>query len=256
MGTVDKRRAGSLPALPGAVLLDLDDTILTYDGVSDDCWQMACELGASRLPDLSAAALREAVEVARYWYWGDPERHRAGRLDLFAARRELVAIAFRRLGLDDGEAARVVADTYSVERERAVTPVAGAVDTLTRLRDAGCRLALITNGASDAQRRKIERFSLGPLFDCILVEGEFGVGKPDSRVFAHALAELGAASTAAWMVGDDLQRDIGGAQQLGIFSVWVDWASDGVPVDSPVRPDHVIGALPELLSAPGVGQAD
>ena len=33
----------------------------------------------------------DAIERVREWYWADPERHRVGRLDLAAARREVVS---------------------------------------------------------------------------------------------------------------------------------------------------------------------
>lgn len=48
------------------------------------------------------------------------------------------------------------------------------------------------------------------------------------------------------MVGDDLQRDIAGAQALGLFTIWVDWRSAGLPESSPVRPDRIIRSINEL----------
>ena len=97
------------------------------------------------------------------------------------------------------------------------------------------------------QRGKISRFSLAPFFEWILVEGEFGAGKPDERVYRHVLDGLGVAPGEAWMVGDHLEWDVAAPQRLGVTGIWVDTAGLGLPGSSPVRPDRIIRALPELL---------
>jgi putative hydrolase of the HAD superfamily len=123
----------------------------------------------------------------------------------------------------------------------------GAIDTLRHLLRHQVRLALVTNGAGDAQRTKIDRFRLGPLFDYILVEGEFGTGKPDERVYGHALEQLDSQAAEAWMVGDNLEWDVGAPQRLGIFGIWFNPSGSGLPVGSAVRPDCIIRELPELI---------
>ena len=108
-------------------------------------------------------------------------------------------------------------------------------------------MALVTNGSSEHQQRSIERFGLAPLFDYVLIEGEFGYGKPDERVFRSALDHLEVAPSEAWMVGDDLERDVAGSHRLGIFGVWVDWKNEGLPEKSTVQPDRIIHTLSDLL---------
>ena len=51
-------------------------------------------------------------------------------------------------------------------------------------------LGLVTNGDATQQRDKIERHGLARFFDAIVIEGEFGAGKPDEIVYRHALGEL------------------------------------------------------------------
>ena len=41
------------------------------------------------------------------------------------------------------------------------------------------QLALVTNGAPDLQREKIQGSKLALYFDAILISGEVGIGKPD-----------------------------------------------------------------------------
>ena len=124
----------------------------------------------------------------------------------------------------------------------------GAIETLHELRKRDVRLALLTNGSADIQRRRIERHELVPLFDYILIEGEFGVGKPDQRVYLHALKQLEVEPEEAWMVGDNLEWEVVTPQLLGIFAIWFDSTRKGLPEASSIHPDRIIHALPELLT--------
>jgi putative hydrolase of the HAD superfamily len=233
--------------LPKAILLDLDDTILSFSDSADPCWRRVCGRFARRVVGLTPEKLFDAIRESRDWFWGDAQRHQRGRLDLRAARREIVAKAFDRLGVEAPDLANRIADAYTAEREEGVALFPGAVEALRTFRERGVRLGLITNGEAALQRRKVERFGLAPYFDYMLIEGEFGVGKPDERVYRHALQQLDASPEDTWMVGDNLEWDVGAPQRLGIFGIWLDFAGSGLPEGSPVQPDRIIRALSELV---------
>ena len=228
------------------MLLDLDDTILDDTGSVSSCWLDACRLHESELGALAAVAVYEAIERAREWYWADPERHRVGRLDLAAARRDVVRIALEEMGSADSELSRRIGDTYHDLRDAGLQPFADAVDTVRWFRDQGCRLALLTNGGAGLQRRKIDRFGLAALFDTILIEGELGFGKPDPRVYQRALDVLGVGPGGTWMVGDNLEWDVAEPQRHGIYGIWVDVRGTGLPPGERVKPDRIIRRLSEL----------
>lgn len=241
-----------------AILLDLDDTILADSEGAAGCWQHVCAQYAARAGCAAPEPLATAIAAERAWYWDDRERQRRGRLDLVAARREIVGRALARLRsvdgnrLDDNDGrdealAEEIAASYAALRVAGVAPFPGAIETVATLRERGLRLALLTNGNGTSQRAKIERHALAPYFDCILVEGEFGAGKPDPRIFRQALGELGTSAARTWMVGDNLEGDIAGAQAVGIAGVWVDVSGVGLPAGSTVRPAYSIRALPEVL---------
>jgi putative hydrolase of the HAD superfamily len=233
---------------PRALLLDLDDTILDDSSLVHECWHEACVRHASRFAPLEAATLAEAVRSASRWYWGDAERHRTGRLALDAARREVVRLALLELQIDDTPLADAIGDEYSRQRDAGMEPLPQALDTVRWLRDSGRRLALLTNGAGPAQRKKIVRFGLAELFEVVLIEGELGFGKPDERVYRRALDVLNVTAEEAWMVGDNLEWDVGAPQKLGMSGVWIDVRGGGVPEGSSVRPDHVVKSLSDLRS--------
>lgn len=230
---------------PKAIIFDMDDTILAWDAVSEQVWQDVCGRFAP-VVGREAEQLYAAIDEMRKWYAGDPERHRYMRLNLIQYRREIVSMVFERLGVAVPELAIMLADAYSVQRVTAMYALPGALDALQRFKNSGMHLGLITNGTSESQREKIERFGLAPFFNHILVEEEFGTGKPDARVFLHALDKLAVTPAEAWMVGDDLERDIGGAQAVGISGIWVDWKGKGLPGSSLVQPDRIIKSIAEL----------
>ena len=244
-----------LSLLPRAVLLDLDDTILDDSGSISACWLEACRAHESAMGLLQHVAVFDAIERVRDWYWADPERHRAGRLDLVAARREVVQIALRELGVDDATLAGQIGDMYHRLRDTGMRPIADAVDTVRWLRESGCRLALLTNGAAHMQRAKIDRFALEALFDAILIEGELGFGKPDPRVYERALDLLDVAPADTWMVGDNLEWDVAEPQRQGIYGIWIDVRGRGLPANYPVQPNRIIRTLSELRKPfpPGAG---
>jgi putative hydrolase of the HAD superfamily len=229
-----------------AILFDLDDTIAAWDSVAESSWLITCGEFAARLPGIETTSLYKTILDIRKWYTSDLERHRYMRLNLEAYRREMVGMAFSRLGVNDSKLASELAATYGIERERAAQILPGALAVLEKFRRKNIGMALITNGSSKVQRAKITRHDLFRYFDLIVIEEEFGCGKPDERVFRHALEKLDANAAEVWMVGDDLERDIGGAKNTGIYGVWVDWRQEGLPGSSSVRPDRIVNSISEL----------
>ena len=123
-----------------------------------------------------------------------------------------------------------IPERYDSCRDTRTALFPGAVDVLTWLRGSGCRLALLRRTAPPTlNARKIERFRLAPLFDLILMEGKSGFGKPDERIYRLALTELAAAPHRTWMIGDNLEFDVGQPQKLGITGIWVNATGADVP---------------------------
>jgi putative hydrolase of the HAD superfamily len=240
-----KKRPTRVHPLPPVVLLDLDDTILNYTSVGDPCFQNLCAEFAPQV-GVTPEELWASVQRSRDWYWSDLERHRAGRLDLKKARRVLVSLAFEQLGIDNQVVANELADSFTVRREELVHPYPGAIDVLQALRDRGARLGLLTNGTGRFQRAKISRFNLEHYFDLILIEEEFGVGKPDRRVYLHALRYFGVDAREACMIGDNVEWDIRPPLELGMGAIWVDSGTSELPADGSLQPNCIVKSLVEL----------
>ena len=233
---------------PKAILFDLDDTLISFDGVSREAWDECCQDFVLRhRPAFSKEELLHAVQEAGRWYWSDPERHRVGRADLPAARREAAALALKPLGVTDLDLVHGLADRYTARHDELIHPYPNTVPTLDALKAAGVRLALITNGTSQSQRAKLTRFHLTGYFEHVLIEQETGFGKPDIRAFERALELVQLDAADCWMVGDNLVWDIAPPQRLGIRAVWHDWRGAGLKSGSEIVPDRIIREIGELV---------
>ena len=229
------------------LLLDLDDTLLDYSGGVEDCWSASCTAGCAD-GALDVSALTAAVAASRRWFWDDPTRQRVERVNMLGAWTKIVAHALETLGRPDPVRAAAIAEEFGRRRRVAMRLFPEARACLDAWRNAGLRLGLVTNGDATQQRDKIERHGLAAYFDVIVIEGEFGAGKPDASVYRHALETLGAAAAATCMVGDHLDFDVAGAQALGMHGIWVDRTGTGLPPNCLVRPHSIITSLTELTS--------
>lgn len=77
-------------------------------------------------------------------------------------------------------------------------------------------LMALSNGNAD-----IARTSLRPHFVGAISAREFGVGKPDPRIFHEACRRLGLEPSQVLHVGDDLELDVLGARDAGLHAFWL-----------------------------------
>src|SRR5262245_26702862 len=229
-----------------ALLVDLDDTLLDYSGGVEGSWHHACAAVAGPA-GIEPASLVPAVARARRWFWDHPERQ-LHRTDMMGAWTKIAALALEEVGIAaPGALAARVAEQFAAHRWERMALFPGVSDALGRLRGRGVPLGLVTNGDRRQQRRKIEQYDLARFFDVIVIEGEFGCGKPEEVVYRHALSALRVPAEEAWMVGDHLEWDVDAPQRLGLRGVWVDALGQGVPAAAVVVPHRIIRAFPELV---------
>jgi putative hydrolase of the HAD superfamily len=259
-----------------ALLFDLDNTLLLEDEVTFRAVRTACERAAGRADAerLYEATLRiaddrwRAAPTSAYadrmgiWWgeglWGefkgDGDGLRALRDFAPQFRRDVWRDALADCGVDDADLAADLDEVYPRARRAGeiVDPEAVAVlDDLSR----DHRLALVTNGSPDVQREKLGRAALAHYFAAIVISAELDVGKPDRRIFAAALDAIGIPADAAVMIGDSLPRDIGGARDAGLRSIWIDRGDVVSKSDDPM-PDARVAALSQIRSCLAAWEPD
>ncbi len=233
---------------PAAILFDLDDTILACEGGDYlKLWMNSVEEHIHLFEDLTANVLFDQIRKVAEEFWSDIDRHRNGRLDIKASRQALVATAASNLNRGNDEAAIQLANHYHDIREFNVVPFEGALETLEYFHRSVTKTALITNGSGEIQRGKINKYQLDQYFDVVLIEGEFGRGKPNTGVYTHIVDELCVSAQESWIVGDNLEWEVRVPQQLGFFAIWNDSRNEGLPSDSDVVPDRIVNGIHELI---------
>lgn len=131
----------------------------------------------------------------------------------------------------------------STETEWSLMP--GVHDTLERLRQAGHRLALVSNAADNANvQRLVDNARLRGYFDSIVVSAAVGIRKPNPRVFDSVLRPWGFKPEEVVMVGDTLGADVLGARNAGMRSIWVT-----MQADSPGNAAHRDTVIPDAVAA-------
>ncbi|MDI9548829.1 MAG: HAD family hydrolase [Chloroflexota bacterium] len=130
--------------------------------------------------------------------------------------------------------------------------IPGADELLHALKARGYPLALVADGPAATFPNNLEPYGLYGLFDAYAISEEVGCEKPDAAMFLTALSALDIPDSQAGrvvMVGNNLERDIAGANALGLISVWLDWAPrrSKTPADALEVPDYTIKSPLELL---------
>jgi putative hydrolase of the HAD superfamily len=189
-----------------------------------------------------------------------PEAFRTGMGEVFAAfeaeacrtlREPLlhdIARAFlSRAGLRDAPQPLVegFVDCYSEEWSAAAMPLPGLDAFLAGL-GRRHRLSVLSNTYHPPLVEEIlARAGVRHHFVQVVTSAAFGLRKPDPRIFAHALAGLGATAAQAVFVGDNLEADYLGARGAGWTSYLVD--SEGRHPTCPA--EHRLRHLFDLAAA-------
>ena len=144
-----------------------------------------------------------------------------------------------------------IKDAQEVVQRAELIP--GAAELVRTLKQRGYIIALVADGPAGSFHNIYHQHRLYDCFDVFAISSEVGVEKPDARMFECALNQLGimpAQYGRTIMVGNNLERDIKGANALGIISVWLDWAPRRakVPADASEVPQYTIKLPLELLA--------
>lgn len=251
-----------------AILFDLDETLILDHAVSLHTFR-SCALYAATWYSLDFNRLIQAAEHAAVRLWKTSPvfdytnriGHSAGeglwaRYDLPVQpaiqtlhdwapgfRVAVWADALGEQGIQDRALCEALAHRYF--QERRIYSRYPEVDVLLKSLEGRYKLGIVTNGVPDLQQDKLEGCGLKSLFQAVVISGQVDIGKPDRGIFDQICQQLGVQPSECVMVGDNAERDVAGALNAGMKSVWVERGFK--PKDPRFHADLEVSNMLEML---------
>jgi len=127
-------------------------------------------------------------------------------------------------------AAGIVA--YRRAREATLLVYPNVNKTLIELTKMGIKLAVVSDAPSREAWMRLYYLNLHHVFDPVLTYDDTGVRKPSPKPFQMALDYMKLKSEEALMIGDWPERDVVGAKQIGIKTIFARYGDTFGTVDS------------------------
>jgi HAD superfamily hydrolase (TIGR01549 family) len=161
---------------------------------------------------------------------------------------KLLAVCFD-LGDTIMDEATEIKDATGTTLEAQLIP--GMADLLQDLARRGVRLALVADSRPNTPPNVLRQHGLLDLFEVLAISEVVDAIKPDPRIFELALNALQVPREdygRVAMVGNHLERDIAGANRLGMVSIFFHWNERRrtTPQTEDEQPDHTVRSASEL----------
>ncbi|MCI0921241.1 YjjG family noncanonical pyrimidine nucleotidase [Sphingobacterium rhinopitheci] len=222
------------------IFFDLDHTIWDFDKNAEETLH---ELYFKfKFDDLfqqqTADRFIEVYTVNNHRVW---DLYHHGKIDKATLRKLRFADTFTQLGVDPDLFPSSFEDEYLAICPTKTNLFPHAIETLDYLKDK-YSLHLISNGFKEACQSKLQHSKLGPYFKTIVISEIYGVNKPDPRIFEYALDNGKAAKESSIMIGDNIDADVRGAQNVGMDAIFF----NPIGVQKPKDINNMIIDLKEL----------
>lgn len=236
----DRRgHGGALPRPLRAVLFDMDDTLYPERQFVDGGFRAVARYLAGRFAG-SEGALADRL-------WALHARDGRGRL---------FDTLLGELGVDaDPDLVLACLLVYRTHRP-ALQPFPGVEATLERLRSAGVRTGVVSDGHAAVQRRKLAGLgAIADRFDVVVMTDELGqaYAKPSPVPFRVACRLLDVPPSLTTYVGNDPRKDFRGARDAGLHTIRLGQLPDegdtmAVEVGAGDDADLTVGSFAELAA--------
>jgi len=142
---------------------------------------------------------------------------------------------------------RLLAETHRAVSRFRLQLYSGVENTIKQLLPK-YHLAIVSDSQTAYAVPELNAVGLLGYFDPVIVSGDFGYRKPDKRLLEQALLSMKMEPSEVLFVGNDMYRDVYGAQRLGMKTIFFR-SNQGTQEKEGVKPDYIIYRFPELLNA-------
>ena len=107
------------------------------------------------------------------------------------------------------------------------------ISILELAKENNVKLGIITNGPSEHQWAKIKALGIESWIsrENIIVSGDYGINKPDVRIFEIMQEKLQLPNASLYYIGDSIENDIVGANNADWKGIWINRYKRKLPED-------------------------
>jgi putative hydrolase of the HAD superfamily len=199
-----------------AIFFDLDDTL--HDHLKP--FANALQACIPRLdPSISDLTLYKEFRRMSDLLWKD---YSSGTLDLEELRAQRIMFALGSFGIRLSKREALQFQQQYEEEMPYLTLFPDVPALLSRLREAGYELGVITNGPVAHQFNKIKTLGIQEYIkeDWLFISDDVGTAKPDPAIFQHVSEKVGVMPANLLYIGDSWANDIKASIQAGWQAVW------------------------------------
>lgn len=215
-----------------ALLFDLDDTLV-------DFMRMKRKSVDAAIHAMIDAGMDISFEVAHSAVWAIYDKEGIESQHVFDS------FLIEKLGKLDYKLLATAIIAYRRAREKALVLYPHVRSTLVELVRRGYRLAVISDAPAKQAWLRLCSLGLQHFFETVITFEDSGEKKPHPLPFQKALDALNVTADEAIMIGDWPERDVAGAQALGIRTIYARYGSRH---EALYKADHDIDDIAELLS--------
>lgn len=127
-------------------------------------------------------------------------------------------------------------------------PINGAIEILKYLKEKRYKIVIATNGPSDALPSKIEKLGFSNLIDKTMAADECGNMKPHKHFYEALFDKINFHNKEKMLfIGDELDKDIKGGNEIGIDTCWFNNKNDECVEYIPTYEIHDLLELKKIL---------
>lgn len=193
------------------LLIDLDNTLYSYQAAH----QSALEHCHKRLEEMSSISfekfqtkLEEAKNQIKSKLKGQAASH--SRLLYFQRFFEIQS------GQTLSSLTLEFEDIYWKSFLEAMQANSEAINFIKRAHEKGLTIGIVTDLTAQIQHQKIIKLGIANYIHYLTSSEEAGADKPDPQIYKIAMNKMACNSNEVIMVGDDYEKDIKGAENIGI----------------------------------------
>ncbi|MGF7050506.1 putative hydrolase of the HAD superfamily [Paenibacillus sp. DS2015] len=223
-----------------AIIFDLDNTLINYNLCELESMRHTCKEHNLFVDDITQWEIfRKSYEEHNFRHWMDFVN--GGDIKTI---HEVLNFSFRDSLSGAEQIHNQLSETYWRYFCNSCYFEDGAEQLLTNIKDK-YPLGIITNGISEAQRKRLIAGNIHNSFQSLVISDEVGIRKPQVEIFEIALNELQVRPNEVLFVGDSLQDDYQGSMNAEIDFCY--YNPQNIEVPAQIQPKYMIQHLLELI---------